>query len=39
MLPDDINPEAINANLSDGLLTVTVAKSETAIPGRIDIKA
>ena len=37
MLPGDVNPEGVTANLSDGVLTVTVPKSETAKPRRVEI--
>ena len=36
-LPGDINPEQVNARLSDGVLTVTVPKSEGAKPRRIEV--
>jgi HSP20 family protein len=36
-LPGDINPENISAELSDGVLTLTVPKAETAKPRRIEI--
>jgi HSP20 family protein len=36
-LPGDINPEGVNAQLSDGILTVTVPKSEAAKPRRIEV--
>jgi HSP20 family protein len=38
-LPRDINPDGITANLADGVLTVTVPKSEAAKPRRIDVKS
>jgi HSP20 family protein len=38
-LPGDINPDKIGAELSDGVLTVTVPKAETAKPRRIEITA
>jgi HSP20 family protein len=37
ILPQDVDPEKISAELSDGVLTVKVAKSETAKPRRISI--
>jgi HSP20 family protein len=37
-LPGDIKPDQINANLADGVLTITVPKSETAKPKRIEVK-
>jgi HSP20 family protein len=37
VLPGDINPEKVGAELSDGVLTLTVPKAETAKPRRIEI--
>ena len=37
-LPDNIDANKVNANYKDGLLTVTVAKSEHARPKQIDVK-
>jgi HSP20 family protein len=37
-LPGDINPDGVSAELSDGILTVTVPKSEAAKPRKIEIK-
>ena len=37
-LPDDANPEKVNAEFKDGLLTVHVAKSESAKPKQIEVK-
>jgi HSP20 family protein len=37
ILPGDVNPDAVSANLSDGVLTVRVPKSEAAKPRRIEI--
>jgi HSP20 family protein len=37
-LPGDIKPDQISAKLADGVLTVTVPKSETAKPKRIEVK-
>jgi HSP20 family protein len=36
-LPGDVNPDGVKAELSDGILTVTVPKSEAAKPRRIEI--
>jgi HSP20 family protein len=36
-MPGDVNADAITAQLSDGILTVTVPKSEAAKPRRIEI--
>jgi len=36
-LPGDVNPEGVTANLSDGVLTVTVPKSEAARPRHVEI--
>jgi HSP20 family protein len=36
-LPGDINPEQVSAQLSDGVLTVRVPKSEGAKPRRIEV--
>ena len=36
-LPGDVNADAVNAQLSDGVLTVTVPKSEAAKPRQIDV--
>src|ERR1700704_3204674 len=36
-LPGDINPDKVNAELSDGVLTLTIPKAETAKPRRIEI--
>ena len=36
-LPGDVNPEGVTAELSDGVLTVTVPKSEAAKPRKIEI--
>jgi HSP20 family protein len=38
-LPGTTDPEHIEANLHDGVLTVRVPKSETAKPRRIEVKA
>jgi HSP20 family protein len=37
-LPGDINPDGVNAELHDGILTVTVPKSEAAKPHRIQVR-
>jgi HSP20 family protein len=36
-LPGDINAESVSGQLSDGVLTVTVPKTETAKPRRVEI--
>jgi HSP20 family protein len=36
-LPGDVNADAVTAQLSDGILTVTVPKSEVAKPRKIEI--
>ncbi len=36
-LPGDIKPDAVSAQLADGVMTVTVPKSETAKPRKIEI--
>jgi HSP20 family protein len=36
-LPGDVNPDGVRAELSDGVLAVTVPKSEQARPRRIEI--
>jgi HSP20 family protein len=38
-LPGDIKPDQVSADLADGVLTVTVPKSETAKPRRIEVRA
>jgi HSP20 family protein len=37
LLPGDINPDQVGAQLADGILTVTVPKSEAAKPRRIQV--
>jgi HSP20 family protein len=39
MLPADADPDQVSASLADGVLTVRVAKAETAKPRRIEITA
>jgi HSP20 family protein len=36
-LPGDVNPDGVNAQLSDGVLTVTIPKSEAAKPRHVEI--
>ena len=36
-LPGEVNADAVTAQLSDGILTVTVPKSEAAKPRKIEI--
>ena len=36
-LPSDVNADTVTAQLSDGILTVTVPKSEAAKPRKIEI--
>jgi len=36
-LPGDVNPEGVTANLNEGVLTVTVPKSEAAKPRHVEI--
>ena len=36
-MPGDVNPEGVTGQLSDGVLTVTVPKSEAAKPRKIEI--
>jgi HSP20 family protein len=36
-LPADIDPQGVNASLSDGILTVRVPKSEAAKPRHVEI--
>jgi HSP20 family protein len=38
-LPGDVKADQVNAQLADGVLTVTVPKSEAAKPRRIEVKA
>jgi HSP20 family protein len=37
ILPGDVNPEGVVAQLADGVLTVTVPKSEAARPHEIEV--
>jgi HSP20 family protein len=37
-LPGDIKPDQVSADLADGVLTVTVRKSHTAKPRRIEVR-
>ena len=37
-LPGDVNADAVQGELTDGVLTLTIPKSETAKPGKIEIK-
>jgi len=37
-LPGDVNADGVNAQLSNGVLTVTIPKSEEAKPRQIEIK-
>jgi len=37
-LPDDIDPDNVKARLTDGVLTVTVAKAEMAKPKKIAVQ-
>jgi HSP20 family protein len=38
-LPDDIDPEKVDATLSDGVLTVRLGKAAASQPRRIEVKA
>jgi HSP20 family protein len=38
-LGTDVNPESIDANFKDGVLTITAVKTEAARPKRIEIHA
>jgi HSP20 family protein len=37
-LPDNINPDKVEASLENGILTVVIPKKETVKPRRITIK-
>jgi HSP20 family protein len=39
VLPDTVDPERIQASLSDGILTVCLSKKPASLPRKIDIKA
>jgi HSP20 family protein len=39
VFPGDIKPSSVRAELADGVLTVTVPKSEAAKPSRIEVTA
>jgi HSP20 family protein len=38
VLPDTVDPERIQASLSDGILTVSLSKKPASLPRKIDIK-
>ena len=38
VLPDTVDPEKIQASLSDGVLTVSLSKKPASLPRKIDIK-
>lgn len=38
-LPEDVDNEAVHAALKDGVLTITLDKSESAKPHKIEVKA
>jgi HSP20 family protein len=38
-VPSGLNPDAVEASLSDGVLTLRIPKPETLRPRRIEIKA
>jgi HSP20 family protein len=38
-LPEEVHPDKVNAKLADGVLTVTIAKPETAKPKKISVKS
>jgi HSP20 family protein len=38
MIPGDVDPDAIEANLGDGVLTVRIPKAEKAHPRRIEVQ-
>jgi len=37
-LPDDIDPNAVNAEYRDGVLHLSIRRRESALPRRIEIK-
>ncbi len=37
-LPDDVDPDKVNATVADGVLTVTLEKAEAAQPRKITVK-
>jgi HSP20 family protein len=39
VLPGDVNAESVNAQLAEGVLTVTVPKAEAAKPRHVEIKS
>jgi HSP20 family protein len=39
VLPDTVDPEKIQASLSDGILTVCLSKKPASLPRKIDITA
>lgn len=38
-LPDNLDPDKVNAQLKDGVLTLTLPKAEAAMPKRIKVKS
>ncbi|MCR5189512.1 MAG: Hsp20/alpha crystallin family protein [Treponema sp.] len=38
-LPEDVNPEAINAWFANGILTINLGKKEIMLPKKIEVKA
>jgi HSP20 family protein len=39
VLPGEVNPDGVSANLSDGVLSVKIPKAEEAKPRRIEVTA
>jgi HSP20 family protein len=37
-LPDDVDADSVTATMTDGVLTVTLQKTEAALPRKIDVK-
>ncbi|MDQ1643953.1 MAG: hypothetical protein QOJ50_137, partial [Cryptosporangiaceae bacterium] len=37
VLPGDVNPDKVSAQLHDGVLTITVPKAETSKPRHIEV--